>query len=510
MQDSIHEYLSFFKGFFATAPDGIVVFDTDYKVAFANEILNKGFNIQWGRDMTKGLDIFNDPYFKGFYTHKIENLKEARKGEIQKFKETFKISGNTYYHSVVARAVSNSSGKCLGIIVNIKDVSEYVGLSTLLKEREATLNAILNATPDGIYALDKALEVIAINKQAIDEFREGGFKVEKGTNLHDIVEEKKLSRWMDTYFSKVFNGEPIMYEGPLDKINGQTVHVQNKYRPVYNHEKEIFAILEISRDVTEAVSQDKIIQEQLKDLDLKNKELNRYIDSNLQLENFAYIASHDLKAPLRSVVSFAHLLKSKIYDGLDDKSKSYLDIVVKSSENMQELIDDLLTYSRVKTTKIKLVNLDLNDLLKRVLMELDVDIQEKHAQVVIPESLPTIMADESLLNQLFSNLIRNAIKFQAPGSNPLVQILFEEDSLFWKFEVKDNGIGISEKNFEKIFGTFEKLHSNDIYEGTGLGLTICRKIVEKHEGRIKVESKLDEGTSFSFVLSKNLKVPQLS
>lgn len=504
MQDSIHEYLSFFKGFFATAPDGIVVFDTDYKVAFANEILNKGFNIQWGRDMTKGLDIFNDPFFKGFYSPKIVPLQEARKGEIQKFKETFSLGGNIHYHSVVARAVKNSSGKCLGIIVNIKDVTEYVGLSNLLEEREATLNAVLNATPDGIYALDKNLELIAINRQAVNEFREGGFEVEKGTSLHDVVEKEKLDRWMNTYFAKVFNGDPVMYEGPLDKIDGKTVHVQNKYRPVYDHNNEIFAILEISRDVTEAVSQKKIIQEQLEDLDLKNKELNRYIDSNLQLENFAYIASHDLKAPLRSVVSFAHLLKNKVYDEIDEKSKSYLDIVVKSSENMQDLIDDLLTYSRVKTTKIKLVNLDINDLFKRVLMELDVDIEEKGAMIKIPENLPTIVADESLLNQLFSNLIRNGIKFQKEGEKPIINILCEEDILFWKFKVNDNGIGISEENFEKIFGTFEKLHSNDIYEGTGLGLTICRKIVEKHEGRIEVHSKLNEGTTFSFSIKKDL------
>jgi len=171
---------------------------------------------------------------------------------------------------------------------------------------------------------------------------------------------------------------------------------------------------------------------------------------------------------------------------------------------MQNLIDDLLTYSRVKTETIKLIKLDLNALFARIILELDSDIMDQGATVNIPENLPMIIADESLLNQLFSNLIRNAIKFQKEGNSPIVDIEFSEDELRWNFSVKDNGIGIDEKNFEKIFATFEKLHSNDVYEGTGLGLTICKNIVEKHKGRIKVKSAPGMGTTFTFGISKKL------
>jgi light-regulated signal transduction histidine kinase (bacteriophytochrome) len=173
---------------------------------------------------------------------------------------------------------------------------------------------------------------------------------------------------------------------------------------------------------------------------------------------------------------------------------------------MQNLIDDLLLYSRVKTTTIKLREIDLNNLFNRIIMELEADIDEQQAIINLPKVLPTIVGDESLLIQLFSNLIRNAIKFQPPGQQPIVDVELSEDILFWKFSVRDNGIGIDEMNFAKIFGTFEKLHSNDQYEGTGLGLTICRQIVEKHGGLISLSSQKSKGTVFKFGISKKLEV----
>lgn len=254
------------------------------------------------------------------------------------------------------------------------------------------------------------------------------------------------------------------------------------------------------RDITERIKQEKIINHQLDNLNDKNKELQGYIESNMQLENFAYIASHDLKAPLRSVSSFAHLLKRNCYDDLDEKGKKFLDIITESSMNMQWLIDDLLDYSRINTENIKKIKLDLKRLLSRIQRDLQLEIQKTNTKITINNLPDHIFADESMMIQLFQNLIHNAIKFVKKDSTPQITISATKKDEFHHFVVKDNGIGIAEENVSKIFGIFSKLHSNDVYKGTGLGLTICKTIIERHKGTIWVESKLNQGSEFHFTI----------
>ena len=255
-------------------------------------------------------------------------------------------------------------------------------------------------------------------------------------------------------------------------------------------------------DITERKKQEEIIKNQIVNLNSKNQELEKYIQSNMQLENFAYIASHDLKAPLRSVSSFSHLLKNLAYHKLDDKGKKFLDIIMESSQNMQRLIDDLLEYSRINTEKIRIVKLSIENLLKRIQIDLSSELTYKKVDLKILNLPETVYADESMMIQLFQNLIRNSIKFTPEDKIPTIEISSsaEEDQI--QFIVKDNGIGIREEDRNKIFGIFSKLHSNDVYRGTGLGLSICKSIVERHQGKIWVESELNQGSSFYFTIKK--------
>jgi len=501
-RELLKDYIGFFDSIIKHASDHILIYDTNFNVFYANDVLHDHFKEFFKVDNPIGLNAFKDYPFK-IYNLNIDYFQRVLKDEVLEYEQSFPVGDTHVYTLVSMRPVRSAEGKVIGIYVATKNITRFKEISEKLKEREATLKAVLDATPDGIYALDKDLNLIAMNQKAIMDFASGGYHMKVHDSLHDFVEADKLKRWEEVYFDQVFAGEEVNYEGLLDQADGTTIYVYNKYRPVYDEKGDIIAILELSHNITESVLQKKIINEQIEDLDLKNKELNEYIDSNLQLENFAYIASHDLKAPLRSVVSFAHLLKKKIYSGLDDKAKEYLDIVVKSSENMQTLINDLLNYSRVKTEEIQLKELDLNVLFNRILIELEIEIVEKNALLNIPTDLPKITGDESLLIQLFSNLIRNGLKFQEHGIQPKIIVKFKEKSRSWEFSVQDNGIGIDKENFDKIFGTFEKLHSNDIYEGTGLGLTICKRIVEKHNGRIQLKSTVGKGTTFSFTLQKD-------
>jgi len=250
--DQIEEFLNFMESFLETSPDSIVVLDKELKLLFANKNFKSIFPQQWGFELTDKFDFFSDPRLKGAYKNRLELFQLALKGQTQTFKETVKIGNEEFHFSMFVRALHSPNKELLGVVLNLRNDTSSKRMSSKLAAREATLHNVLNATPDGIYALDKNLKVIAINTQAAEDFREGGWEIEMGTNLHDVIEKDKLEKWNQAYFAKALNGESLSYEGPIDKKDGKTVHVQNRYRPMYDVENNIFAMLEISRDTTES------------------------------------------------------------------------------------------------------------------------------------------------------------------------------------------------------------------------------------------------------------------
>ena len=246
-----------------------------------------------------------------------------------------------------------------------------------------------------------------------------------------------------------------------------------------------------------AEAQLKVVNESLEQRVAKRtNELKR---SNEELEQFAYVASHDLQEPLRMVTSYMQLLRQRYQGKLDGHAEEFIGFALEGAERMQRLIVDLLSYSRVGTKAKALVQTDLNEVLQRALRNLTVAIEESGANIN-SAPLPLLPGDGVQLTQLFQNLIANAIKFRA--DRPLeIRIGAQQESGFWHLTVSDNGIGIPKKDFERIFIIFQRLHTREKYPGTGIGLSICKKIVERHGGRIWVESEEGKGTSFHFTLS---------
>ncbi|HEY9601737.1 MAG TPA: GAF domain-containing protein, partial [Allocoleopsis sp.] len=218
--------------------------------------------------------------------------------------------------------------------------------------------------------------------------------------------------------------------------------------------------------------------------------------SNQDLEQFAYIASHDLQEPLRAVASYTQMLAKRYQGKLDAKADIYIGFVVDGATRMQQLIKDLLAYSRVGRHKLKLQPTDCNAVVHKVLKDLQLSIAENQATITAG-SLPTVLADTAQITNLFQNLIGNAIKYRSEAP-PQVDISAEQKTSKWVFRVRDNGIGIEPQYAEQIFGIFQRLHASDEYPGTGLGLAICQRIVERHGGRIWVESQLEKGATFYF------------
>jgi light-regulated signal transduction histidine kinase (bacteriophytochrome) len=226
--------------------------------------------------------------------------------------------------------------------------------------------------------------------------------------------------------------------------------------------------------------------------------------SNAELAQFAYIASHDLQEPLRMVSNYLQLIDHRYRGQLDRDADEFIAYAVDGAIRMQQLIRDLLAYSRVGTRSQTFVPIDMHQLIEQVLDDLQVMIQDRHATVTVG-ALPQVMGDATQLGQLVQNLLSNAIKFcERPAPMIEISASYETTTRQWLFAIRDNGIGIDPEYFERIFLIFQRLHTRSEYPGTGIGLAICKKIIELHSGRIWVESQANQGTTFYFSLPINL------
>jgi signal transduction histidine kinase len=243
---------------------------------------------------------------------------------------------------------------------------------------------------------------------------------------------------------------------------------------------------------------EEVAARQAADLDAQAADLIR---SNAELEQFAYVASHDLQEPLRKVASFCQLLEKRYGDQLDERGRQYIDFAVDGAKRLQVLINDLLTFSRVGRGDELRVRLPLDGVLDNAIGALAVVIEDAGAVIERPGHLPEVMGDPTLLAMLWQNLIGNGIKFRVPGRDPVVRITAAADpGGMWQFCVEDNGIGIPPEFAEKIFVIFQRLHGRDSYPGTGIGLALCKRIVEQHGGEISVDTAYADGARVCFTL----------
>jgi light-regulated signal transduction histidine kinase (bacteriophytochrome) len=230
-------------------------------------------------------------------------------------------------------------------------------------------------------------------------------------------------------------------------------------------------------------------------LELAQEDLKR---SNAELEQFAYVASHDLQEPLRKVASFTQLLQQRYGGRLDDRADQYIGFAVDGARRMQTLINDLLAFSRVGRLEQPHTSVACDELVERVRADLSTAIEESGATIEAG-GLPTVSGDPGLLRIVFQNLIGNAIKFRGDAA-PVVRLTAERDGAFWRFRCADNGIGIDPEYADRIFVLFQRLHPRTTYEGTGIGLAMCRKIVEYHGGRMWLDTAYTGGSAFCFTL----------
>jgi len=257
-------------------------------------------------------------------------------------------------------------------------------------------------------------------------------------------------------------------------------------------------VKELSRSLRISRAQEEKLEEQKKDLE----------KVNFELDSFVYTASHDLRAPLRGIASFAEFLDEDYKDKLDDEGKDYLQEILKGANRLSALIDDLLELSRISRIKNPYEEVDINQLITSIKKRIAFDIKDNNVDLKIEGNMPAIVCDKVKVGEVFLNLISNAIKFSSKDNptRPTIDVGYKEREDVHEYFVKDNGIGIDPQYHEKIFGIFKRLHKPSEYEGTGAGLSIVKRVVDDHEGRIWIRSKPGQGACFYFTIPKGLKV----
>ena len=317
--------------------------------------------------------------------------------------------------------------------------------------------------------------------------------------IHSQIQTNKLSASAKLNYLKEIDdisAKLSTKESAFSQQLGFSVRNIKKYLEIANI---FFILLLLGSIALYAVKMINSLSVSEKSLKIKNDEL---IFVNKELQHFSYIASHDLQEPLRMVSGFLEILKDKYNNQLDEKAHDYINFAIDGSLRMKKLINNLLEYSRTSSHNIEYNIVDFNKVVNDTKIILYEKITEKNAIITI-DNLPEINANKMQMVQLFQNLISNALKYTS-DKTPEINISVTATASHWLFAIKDNGLGIAKENFDKIFVIFQRLHSNKTHDGTGIGLAICKKIIESHKGELWVESEESKGSTFFFTISKTL------
>jgi len=487
-----------YRGLLEAAPDAMVVVNPSGEIVLLNVQAEKQFG--YSRDELVGQQV-KSIIPEGFAERLIaDGTRSAPEALAQQIGTGIELTalrkdGSEFPIEIMLSPLENPQG--ILVTAAIRDISVRRAAEKHLAQMEGRYRGLLEAAPDAMVVVNPSGEIVLLNVQAEKQF---GYSRDElvGQKIKRIIPEGFAERLIadalrsaeDALAQQIGTGVEINAR----RKDGSEFPIEIMLSPLENAEG-ILVTAAIRDITTRKKAEAQLVQ--------KIEELNR---SNEELEQFASLASHDLQEPLRMVASYTQLLSRRYKGKLDSDADEFIGFAVDGANRMQRLIQDLLIYSRVGTKGRELLDVSSDAALEQALKNLRHAIEESGA-IVTHDPLPMVLADEMQLTQLFQNLIANAIKYQSPGA-PKIHISAVLNSWKkWVFSVQDNGLGIEPQYFERIFGMFQRLHKREEFVGTGIGLAICKKIVERHGGKISVESQFGEGSTFYFTLAGRERKP---
>jgi PAS domain S-box-containing protein len=467
--------------------EGISIVDDDEVFIFANRAAENILEVEEGELIGKNLLAFLSP-------EEIEKIniqtEHRKKGLTDRYElNIVTAKGNTKVIEVTVSPNLDDKGRFTSSYGVFRDITEFKNAQIKLKESEELFKALLNNVPLPIFYKGIDGKYNGCNG-AFEKFigmTEGDII---GKCVFDLAPADIAQVYSEKDAELLVSGGKQVYEWKYLKPDGEVRNIVFHKAALTDYFGNITGLIGVIVDITDVKHFETLLKE-------RQTELQR---SNKDLEQFAYTVSHDLQEPLRMVSGFTDLLKRKHGDSLNEEARKYIDFAVDGAKNMQAMVQGLLAYSRVTTQGGTFENLSLNDIVEGAVKNLSGSLKDSGA-VINFEDLPTVFGDKFQLISVFQNLIGNSIKFRKPDENPVIYVTSRsttEENI--EISIKDNGIGFDPRHRDSIFIIFHRLHPQLKYEGTGIGLSIVKKIIERHGGEIKVDSEKDKGTKFTFTL----------
>ena len=483
-----------YRGLLEAAPDAMVVVNQGGAIVLLNVQAEKQFGYR--RDELLGQKVTNIIPV-GFAERLVaDDLRSAEDASAQQIGTGIELiarrkDGGEFPIEIMLSPLASVEGTL--VTAAIRNIGVRKAAETHLAQMEGRYRGLLEAAPDAMVVVNQSGEIVLLNVQAEKQFgyRRDELLGQRVTNIIPVgFAERLIADGLrsaeDALAQQIGTGIELIAR----RKDGGEFPIEIMLSPLASVEGTL---------VTAAIRDISVRKKAAVVLLQKVDELNR---SNEELGQFAYIASHDLQEPLRMVASYTQLLSRRYKGKLDADADEFIAFAVDGASRMQRLIQDLLTYSRVGTKGRNLRHTSSEDAFEQALVNLRGSIEGSGA-VVTHDALPNVLADEMQLTQLFQNLVGNAIKYHNPGTPHVHISAAMNGDKKWTFAVKDDGIGIDPQYFERIFGMFQRLHKREEFAGTGIGLAICKKIVERHGSSISVESKLGHGSTFRFALASS-------
>jgi PAS domain S-box-containing protein len=480
-----------YRGLLEAAPDAMVVVNQGGAIVLLNVQAEKQFGYR--RDELLGQEVKNiipEGFAERLVADALRSTADALAQQIGTGIELTgrRKDGSEFPIEIMLSPLESAEG--ILVTAAIRDITVRKDAERHLAQMEGRYRGLLEAAPDAMVVVNRRGEIVLLNVQAEKQF---GYRRDElvGQRMKNIIPEGFAERLIsdglrspeDALAQQIGTGIELTGR----RKDGSEFPIELMLSPLESAEGVL--VTAAIRDITTRKTAETHLLRKVEELNHSNEELGQ----------FAYIASHDLQEPLRMVASYTQLLSRRYKGKLDSEADEFIAFAVDGASRMQRLIQDLLAYSRVGTKGQELLDYSSEEALQQALINLRAPIGDSGARVT-HDPLPTVLADEMQLIQLFQNLVGNAIKYQSKGVPQIHISAARNVEKKWIFSVKDNGLGIDPQYFERIFGMFQRLHKREEFAGTGIGLAICKKIVERHGGSISVESQPGQGSTFRFTL----------